>query len=250
MSVKIYAGLSLDEESARAILPDCRFAGPVRRGDLLGDIRAEVPVVVIIDGRFQQSLAVSVSEIMDALRCGMRVYGASSMGALRAAELGAYGMIGCGAIYELVAAERWFRDDYLGQVFAEGDWQSGSVPYINVHFGLAELCQRGDIDEAERELLDRLYRDLHFSERDAPSFKQAIADSDGPRQQVLLTAAEQALSHDQKRLDAVGVLEHVKADLEHIAVLNEQILKSMRESRYDERFDPSIEMHVGILLGP
>ncbi|NJS14751.1 MAG: hypothetical protein HC788_09295 [Sphingopyxis sp.] len=45
------------------------------------DAEAVSHMVGIIDGVFQQARAVSPSELMDALRSGMRVYGSSSVGA-------------------------------------------------------------------------------------------------------------------------------------------------------------------------
>ena len=81
-------------------------------------------------------MAVSPTDVMDALRCGLRVYGASSMGALRAVELAPYGMIGHGSIYEHVLHTPYFRDDYLGQTFTEAPEGQQSEPYINsiLHF--------------------------------------------------------------------------------------------------------------------
>jgi hypothetical protein len=56
--------------------------------------------IVLIDGSFNQTLAVWHKELVYALLSGVCCIGASSMGALRAAELDRYGMIGIGQIYE------------------------------------------------------------------------------------------------------------------------------------------------------
>jgi hypothetical protein len=55
----------------------------------------------MIDGVFHQSLAVWHKEIVFALLEGIVCIGAASMGALRAAELWRYGMIGVGKIFEM-----------------------------------------------------------------------------------------------------------------------------------------------------
>jgi hypothetical protein len=250
MTIKVYAGLSLAEADVLNVLPDCEVAGPVKRDDLLADIEAGIAVIVLIDGKFQQSLAVSAAEILDALRSGVRVYGASSMGALRAAELHPYGMTGHGAIYEMIVSQRWFRDDLLGQTFFEPSLESASVPYVNVHFGLRELQAQGVVSPAEQALLDEICKGIHFSRRDRSTVAQAIEAQDPERKDALIAAVTEALAHDQKRLDALGLLERVKADLDRTAELNWQILSSQRESTYHDQLDPAVEMNVGILLGP
>lgn len=63
-------------------------------------IRWNPKQIVLIDGTFRQTLAVWVKELVFAMVDGVRVVGASSMGALRAAELWRYGAIGIGAIFE------------------------------------------------------------------------------------------------------------------------------------------------------
>src|SRR5206468_2280208 len=93
----IFLGPSLDLEAARACL-DATYLPPITRGDL-AKIPPDVRVVGIIDGEFQQSLAVSPKEVIATLDRGVKLYGASSVGALRAAETHMEGMIGIGAIF-------------------------------------------------------------------------------------------------------------------------------------------------------
>jgi len=172
------------------------------------------------------------------------------MGALRAAELHPYGMMGHGAIYEMIVSLPWFRDDLLGQVFFEPTLESASVPYVNVHFGLHALQAQGVLNPPDRALLDELCKAIHFSRRDRVTVTQAIEARDPPRKDALIAAATEALAHDQKRLDALGLLEQVKADLQRTSELNRQILGSQRNSTYHDPLDPAVEMRVGILLGP
>lgn len=56
--------------------------------------------IVLIDGTYYQTLSVWHKEIVYALLEGVTVIGASSIGAIRAAELWRYGMIGIGEIFE------------------------------------------------------------------------------------------------------------------------------------------------------
>src|SRR4051812_8794601 len=72
---------------------------PVRQGDVRAILDDEPAAIGIIDGVFECVPTVWHDEILEALDRGLPVYGASSIGALRAAELDVYGMIGVGAIY-------------------------------------------------------------------------------------------------------------------------------------------------------
>ena len=56
--------------------------------------------IVLIDGEFHGRPSVWQREILDAIAEGTEVHGASSMGALRAAELHSFGMVGHGRIFD------------------------------------------------------------------------------------------------------------------------------------------------------
>lgn len=137
-NIKVYTRLTLDAQTVTTYLPKAVVSGPVKRDDILRDLENNINVIAIIDGQFHQSLAVSMSEIMDALRCGVAVFGSSSMGALRASELYPHGMVGYGKVYEHIKNTPYFRDDYLGQVFSEEQEKTAaaSKPYIDFYFRL------------------------------------------------------------------------------------------------------------------
>src|SRR5262245_35548505 len=94
----VFLGPSMPLADARRIL-DADYRPPVRRGDL--EALPGGTLVGIVDGVFDQSLAVSPREIRDALERGVRILGSSSMGAMRAVELGAFGMIGVGRVFKI-----------------------------------------------------------------------------------------------------------------------------------------------------
>src|SRR5262249_39035557 len=96
----VFLGPSLSVKEARQILPRAIYFPPVRCGDILRTMRLNPKMIVIIDGFFEHTAAVWHKEILLAIEKGIIVIGASSMGALRAAELYNYGMIGHGKIYE------------------------------------------------------------------------------------------------------------------------------------------------------
>jgi hypothetical protein len=88
------------------------FLGPAKQGDILRAVLNHKPTqVLLIDGVFHQSLSVWHKELVYALLEGVVCIGAASMGALRAAELHRYGMIGVGRIFERYLAGE--EDDSL-----------------------------------------------------------------------------------------------------------------------------------------
>ena len=69
-------------------------------GDVYALMKSQPRVIGIIAGVFEQVPSVWRKEILYAMSQGMRVYGSSSMGALRAAKLRSFGMQGVGRIFE------------------------------------------------------------------------------------------------------------------------------------------------------
>ena len=100
MRTYVFLGPTLPVEEARALLPDAVYLPPVTQGEVVALLPSRPKRIAIIDGSFEWIPAVWHKEILLALEQGVEVYGAASMGALRAAELCAFGMQGVGAIFE------------------------------------------------------------------------------------------------------------------------------------------------------
>jgi len=73
---------------------------PAKEGDVYRAALRKPPAIGLIDGQFEVAPSVWHKEILWALTQGIHVFGAASLGALRAAELARFGMIGVGSIYE------------------------------------------------------------------------------------------------------------------------------------------------------
>lgn len=224
--IKIYSGLSLVERDVKMLMPGAELAKPIKRGDVLKDIQQGYHLLAIVDGEFHQSPSVTSGEIMDALRCGMKIYGCSSMGALRASELDSYGMIGHGLIFEYIKAQKDFRDDLLGQTFHQSDdnIRLASVPYIDLHFNLLSLLQRGDIGKTACDAIMKMYRDLHYSDRNFGTLSSLIKMRLGNENRTL-RIVEKAMFRmgSQKKRDAVSMLKRIKIDLARISRVNAQL---------------------------
>src|SRR5712691_12195122 len=92
----VYVGPTLSASTVKALLPSSDIRPPIARGYLYRDREAGGAVFVILDGVFTQHLAISPREVVDVACDNALVIGASSMGALRAAECWPVGVQGVG----------------------------------------------------------------------------------------------------------------------------------------------------------
>lgn len=159
----VYLGPTLSVADARAIL-EAEYLPPIRRGDL-GKLGAEVECVGIVDGEFYQSLAVSPKEILPLLERGVRVYGASSMGALRAAELHGCGMMGIGRIFEAYRDGAIDADDEVAVAYDPVTYRTTSAPLVNLRFGLERAVERGMVEAGRAAAIIEAVRDVYFPDR-------------------------------------------------------------------------------------
>lgn len=227
--IKVYSGLSLKEPDVKRILPGALFAGPIGRDDIRKDVARGIGTIVVVDGRFLQNLAVSPNEMMDAMRCGVRLYGCSSMGALRAAELAPYGMVGHGRIFEFVKATPDFRDDLLGQTFREEPLRALTVPHMDLHFFLRDHAARKRATTEQVEHVLHASASLHFAYRDIGTMREQLHLAHGTAAAPLCALAELAFREAcQKRLDALATLALVVADLREIRSANERLARRPR----------------------
>lgn len=100
MNTYVFLGPTLSLNEAKSCL-DAFYCGPVQQGDIVRALDRRAEAIGIIDGFFEVVPSVWHKEILLALSRGVYVCGAGSMGALRAAELAPYGMVGIGTVFEL-----------------------------------------------------------------------------------------------------------------------------------------------------
>jgi len=117
--IVVFVGPSLSVLRARQVLPEALYLPPAQAGDVLRALRLSPIAIVILDGVFETTAAVWHKEIAVALDNGVVVIGAASMGALRAAEMVTFGMLGVGQIYEGYRSGRLNDDDDVALVHNE-----------------------------------------------------------------------------------------------------------------------------------
>lgn len=217
MSTLVFLGPSLPRDVAREILPAARFLPPAARGDVYRAARDLAPrAILLVDGVFHRRRAVWHREILWAMSRGIAVFGAASMGALRAVELAAYGMRGIGRIHAAFAAGRLppfeepFDDDAEVAV-AHGPDQLGAGPLtlalVDLRCLFAAATSEGLITPAQcRELANRC-AEIFFVERTRERVRALVEDcrlAAGARDTLLRRLDDPG--HAVKRADAIAAL--------------------------------------------
>lgn len=211
----VFLGPTLRVREAERVL-NADYLAPAAQGSFVVAAQQFKPAaIILIDGVFQGEPAVRHKEILWTMAQGIPVFGAASMGALRAAELWPYGMVGVGLIY------RWYRrypltpDDAVAVL--HGPPEIGSPPLtrslidLRVAFRVAERC--GIIDRATRLALAAAASRLNFRDRTAAAAVSLARQSSEtfPKDCDAMISALEALDHSQKRADALKALQMVAA---------------------------------------
>lgn len=119
---------------------------PARRGSIaqLVETWPGRPVVLVLaDGVFGAEPAVSHAELCQALDAGWRVWGCSSLGAIRAWEMRHEGMRGHGWVFSQLSLHEDITDDEMALLHLPlPPWEVFSVPLVNLRHALWE---RGDM---------------------------------------------------------------------------------------------------------
>lgn len=209
--VIIFLGPSLLPAEAEAILPpgtEVRYLPPVRRGDLVSAIAAGPRIIGIIDGLFFENAAVGHREILTAIRAGIRVIGASSMGALRAAELAPFGMEGIGEVFRRYRDGSIESDDEVALICDPESNTALSEALINIRITLEHSYHEAILDSDEMNDLLRTAKEQYYPER---TWERVIRESGlTPEKKALFRSWLTGNRMDQKGEDARSALIHIK----------------------------------------
>jgi hypothetical protein len=207
------------------VLKAAKLEGPAGCGDIYRVVRDGASTVVLIDGYFDQRLSVWHKEVLFALSRGARVYGAASMGALRAAELRRFGMVGVGRIFDWYVTGVIEADDEVAIVHesAERGFRPVSEAMVNLRATFLSAESAGVIAAETCAQLIELGRSIFYPSR---SFRAVLtlAEAKGVSPAELSRLRDWLGANpgnvvDQKRADALALLERVHADsLERVGV--------------------------------
>lgn len=208
MSTVVFLGPSLPRATASQLLPDAMILEPAACGDVYRVSRQSARVIVLIDGYFDQRLAVWHKELLWALAQGVVVYGAASMGALRAVELEPFGMRGVGKIYEQFRSGELEDDDEVAVAHqsAAHDFKSTSDAMVNIRATLRAARQQDVIDGTEEaRLVDAAKRTFYPQRSFRSLLRSNTSRQNGAARDLERWFAANGLI-DQKRSDAALLL--------------------------------------------
>jgi hypothetical protein len=246
--VNVFLGPSMPYAEARDILPEAVFLPPAQQGDLLASVnQGGANVIGLIDGTFHQNLSVWHNEVCYLLNRGIMIYGASSMGALRAAETDRFGMVGVGQIY------RWYKDAFISAddevALLHGDeasgYQSLSLPLVNIRASVASAVSRNHLTEAAGARLIEIARAIYYPDRLVEAVLQRCREARFPEPQ--LDAARRVLTEeyvDLKKADARDMLVAIRRLLDGIDPPPESVpFKFARSSVFESLYNLDQKVH-------
>ena len=216
MRAVIFAGPSLPPALRPADMPEIEWRPPVRQGDLYRAALTAPDVIGVIDGYFEIVPTVWHKEILWAMAQGIHVFGAASSGALRAAEVDAFGMRGIGHIYEQ------FRDCVLEDddevAVLHGPEELGYPPLteamVNMRATFDEAARVGVLPPGLAVQLTAIAKSLFYKNRTYEAVLQRAAASGLPAPTLRdLATWLPANRIDQKRRDADALLAAIRAHL-------------------------------------
>ncbi|TCL95889.1 hypothetical protein C8J38_101237 [Rhizobium sp. PP-WC-2G-219] len=186
------------------VAPGLDIRPPAIQGDLYRAVRDGAAAIGLVDGGFEYTAPVWHKEILYALSKGVAVFGAASMGALRAAECRAFGMVGVGTIAQAYADGTLVDDADVAQLHAPAElgWASLTEPLVNI---LATLQQPDLPASLTPDLCNRIAAaagQLHFKDRTWATIVDRIALPDDALR-TRLEAELKACARNRKREDAL-----------------------------------------------
>ncbi|MCM8556728.1 TfuA domain-containing protein [Sphingomicrobium sediminis] len=146
------------------------WRAPAEAGDFLALVDEAPAKVLLLDGYFEERAAVMHKEALSLMAAGTRLYGASSMGALRAAELHEFGMTGIGSIFDAYRSGLLVGDDEVALVHGDAriGWKAVSVPMVDVRATLVAAVRAGIIEPATARILRKRWHDIYYVDREWP----------------------------------------------------------------------------------
>ncbi|MBL8597558.1 MAG: TfuA-like protein [Devosia sp.] len=188
---------------------DVVVRGPAQMGDVERAMADGATAIGLIDGHYQQVGAVWHKEILLALSAGVAVYGAASMGALRAAECEAFGMVPVGSIAGRYCSGALFDDADVA--LTNGPAELGFPPLteamVDVAATLAHLAALGLVTPSEAQAVSAAARKTFFADRTVAAVFDRL---DHPRAPALRGLYD---THrvSQKTQDALELLDLMKS---------------------------------------
>ncbi|MGC5330634.1 TfuA-like protein [Micromonospora sp. DT62] len=200
----VFVGPSLPADTRPQL--DGEYLPPARHGDLFRLGLGPGDAALVVDGVYQHFAPLRHKEILATLSCGVRVFGAASMGALRAAELADCGMTPLGRVAAAYRTGELTSDADVAVLHsAEEDHRQLTVALVSVRFGVRDLTASGRLTPEHGDRLLRIAAGLHYMTR-SPAALRADATAEGVGEQMAALLEHLAAGGDVKRQDALDAV--------------------------------------------
>ncbi|MFF4369343.1 TfuA-like protein [Streptomyces sp. NPDC001594] len=164
----VTAGPTLTADDVHRLLPDAEVRPPVGADQVLRWGLRPGDRLLVVDGLFLHSRAVRHKELLALIDQGVEVYGAASMGALRAAELAPYGMTGIGAVFRAYRDGKIVGDDEVALLHADAEAGHRALSWalVDLRHAVEDACRREVVGPDTAELVIETATELPFTARD------------------------------------------------------------------------------------
>lgn len=208
MTAVIFAGPSFPP-SKRPTIAGLEWRPPLRRGDLYLAALDRPSFIGVVDGYFETVPTVWHKEILWAMAHGIHVYGAASIGALRAAELADFGMTGIGLVYREFRSGGLTDDDEVAVLHgpAELDYVPVTEAMVNVRSTVDCALGSGIVEPNVAAVLVSTAKSLFYKDRTYDLILKLAAErglSSGKLRRFADWLSRGKI--DQKRIDAQEML--------------------------------------------
>lgn len=185
--------------------PQLTCRPPAGQGDIARAVLDGASAIGLVDGRYEDVPAPWHKEILWAIQNGVAVLGGASLGALRAMECAAFGMIGVGEVYRRYASGELVDDSDVAQL--HGPWELGSMPLTEAFVNIEATILNAGFDDEFAGRLIATARAMFFKELTWESLAERFEPDRIARQDLI--AALRAGYVDRKRADALELAERL-----------------------------------------
>ncbi len=206
MTVIMFIGPTISEREVKADI-DAICLPPAAQGDIYRAMNFNPAIIGLVDGYFDGVASVWHKEILWAMNQGVYIYGASSMGALRAAELASFGMRGVGAIFEDYHSGKLEDDDEVAVVHgpAEIGYPALTAPMVNVRATLDKAVREKILNSEAASRFMNAAKAINYRDR---TWEKLLESKEASGSEFGAWLPENAV--DQKKSDAVSMIREIK----------------------------------------
>lgn len=247
MKIIVFCGPTIDAIEASKYI-DAEFKPPAKHGDVISCVYNDRPdVIVLIDGVFISDLSVWNNEINEALNIGVVVYGASAMGAIRAAEMETWGMVGVGEVFKQYSDASIEADDEVFCDFSivNGVYNRKTISIVNLRYILSAAVEDEALTVKEADGILNIAQRMYYENRLDTTIVQASVKNGI----IAAVGAESLLTYirsssiDIQKQDAIDCLITVRR------LPAEKLEKNTKNYQYDLFFEALYERDRGTKNG-